>query len=255
MCELFGFSGRAPRDLAPELHVFFSHGAQNPNGWGMAQRTAGVFRLETEAAASHESAYLSELLKKPVTSALLMAHIRKATIGDIRPENCHPFYGQDSSGRSWMLMHNGTVFSGLSAGGFRDRLRGTTDSELLFYYLLERQNAAITQKGAPLTAQERFLVTEALIVPMSRRNKLNLIITDGELLYIHMNMRGTLHSLSLPEGTLFSTLPLTDDAWEAVPLTRLIAYENGVQVLEGQTHRNEYIPGIEQVQDHTNFVI
>ena len=70
-----------------------------------------------------------------------------------------------------------------------------------------------------------------------------------------MNMRGTLHSLSLPEGTLFSTLPLTDDAWEAVPLTRLIAYENGVQVLEGQTHRNEYIPGIEQVQDHTNFVI
>ena len=69
MCELFGFSGRAPRDLAPELHVFFSHGAQNPNGWGMAQRTAGVFRLETEAAASHESAYLSELLKKPVTSA------------------------------------------------------------------------------------------------------------------------------------------------------------------------------------------
>ena len=134
-------------------------------------------------------------------------------------------------------------------------LRGTTDSELLFYYLLERQNAAIAQKGAPLNARERFLVTEALIVPMSRRNKLNLIVTDGELLYVHMNMRGTLHSLSLPEGTIFSTLPLTDDAWEAVPMTKLIAYENGVPVIEGQTHGNEYIPGIEQVKEHTDFVI
>ena len=90
---------------------------------------------------------------------------------------------------------------------------------------------------------------------MSRRNKLNLIITDGELLYVHVNMRGTLHSLSLPEGTLFSTLPLTDDAWEDVPMTKLIAYENGVPVIEGQTHGNEYIPGIEQVKEHTDFVI
>ncbi|MBQ9045003.1 MAG: class II glutamine amidotransferase [Oscillospiraceae bacterium] len=255
MCELFGFSGRAPRDLAPELRVFFSHGAQNPNGWGMAQRTGGVFRLETEAAPSHESAYLSELLENPVTSALLLAHIRKATIGDIRLENCHPFYGQDASGRGWMLMHNGTVFSGLSTQGFRDRLRGTTDSELLFYYLLERQNTAIAQKGAALTAQERFLVSEALIVPISRRNKLNLIFTDGELLYVHVNMRGTLHSRSLPEGTLFSTLPLTDDAWEAVPMTRLLAYENGVPVIEGQNHGNEYIPGVEQASSPLDFVI
>ena len=84
---------------------------------------------------------------------------------------------------------------------------------------------------------------------------MNLIFTDGELLYVHANMRGTLHLLCLPEGMLFSTLPLSDDAWEAVPLTKLLAYENGVPVMEGQIHGNEYIPGIEQVQERTDFVI
>lgn len=55
MCELFGFSGAMPRDLTRELRVFFSHEAQNPNGWGMARLEDGVLRLEVEAKPSHEA--------------------------------------------------------------------------------------------------------------------------------------------------------------------------------------------------------
>lgn len=255
MCELFGFSGRETRDLTRELCAFFSHGAQNPNGWGMARYDGGVFRLELEPKPSHESFYLDALLQQPVKSAALLAHIRKATVGDTRKENCHPFFAQDASGRGWMLMHNGTVFSGLNDQGRQNRLSGTTDSERLFFQLIDRQDEAIAAKGSPLTAEERFRVTEELVIRMSLRNKLNLILTDGELFYVHINMRGTLHSLRCREGTLFSTLPLTDRNWEQVPMTRLLAYHAGELVIEGIDHGNEYQTGVERSSGKLDFVI
>ena len=255
MCELFGFSGREARELTSELRVFFSHGVNNPNGWGMARYDSGVFRLEVEAKPAHESAYLDSLLRQTVQSAALLAHIRKATVGDVRVENCHPFYGQDDSGRGWMLIHNGTVFSGLNDRTYRDRVSGTTDSERLFYHLLDQQNAAFAAKGAPLTADERFRVTEELVNRMSYRNKLNLILTDGDLLYVHVNMRGPLHQLKCPEGMLFSTLPLSDAAWESVPFTRLLAYRAGEPVFEGRDHGNEYRTGVEQATGKLDYII
>lgn len=256
MCELFGFTGSVSRDLTEELRVFFSHGPQNPNGWGIAQYDEDLFRLEVEAKPSHESPHLQGLLQRPVKSRLLLAHIRRASVGDVRPENCHPFYGQDASGRGWMLMHNGTVFSGLSERDYLGRVSGTTDSERLFCCLLDRQNTAIAAKGAPLTAEERCRVAEGLIAEISCRNKMNLILTDGELLYVHMNMRDTLHVLHSPEGALFSTRPLSDDgAWECVPLTQLLAYRDGKLIWAGTKHDNEYRAGVESACGKLDFVI
>lgn len=121
-------------------------------------------------------------------------------------------------------MHNGTVFSGLNDLRCESRALGTTDSERLFYHMIDRQNAAIQAKHSPLSRKERFRVIEELVGHLSSRNKLNLILSDGELMYVHVNMRDTLHFLPCPEGTLFSTRPLSDAPWEPVPLTRLLAY-------------------------------
>ncbi len=80
-------------------------------------------------------------LARQIRSPLFLAHVRAATTGATRRDNCHPFvYGH------WSFMHNGQI------AGF-DRIRrrmeallcdelfhartGTTDSELLFLLALQ----------------------------------------------------------------------------------------------------------------------
>ncbi|MBQ9720943.1 MAG: class II glutamine amidotransferase, partial [Oscillospiraceae bacterium] len=49
-------------------------------------------------------------LKFPITTKNLIAHIRRASVGGMAYENCHPFVARDTGGRVWKLAHNGTLF-------------------------------------------------------------------------------------------------------------------------------------------------
>jgi len=80
-------------------------------------------------------------LARQIRSPLFLAHVRAATYGATRRDNCHPFVHG-----SWSFMHNGQIagFDGirrrmetmLSDDLFNART-GTTDSELLFLLALE----------------------------------------------------------------------------------------------------------------------
>ena len=50
-------------------------------------------------------------------------------------------------------------------------------------------------KGAPSTIKERFNILTEIVSDLSKNNKLNLMIYDGDLTYIHSNMRETLYYL------------------------------------------------------------
>ena len=110
MCELFGYSGSAPGRLNDLLTEFFSHSCAHPDGWGLAVPDGGHMEIEKEPLQASRSEYLRERLREPVISALLLAHIRYATIGNVERRNCHPFTGFDNTGRQWTLVHNGTIF-------------------------------------------------------------------------------------------------------------------------------------------------
>ena len=112
MCELFGFSAKHERNLIPYLLEFYSHGGDNPHGWGLAVRNQGEsFRIEKEAVRADHSRLLPHVIKDLRPTRLLMAHVRNATVGDMQGNNCHPFCAADASGRQWALMHTGTPTS------------------------------------------------------------------------------------------------------------------------------------------------
>ena len=75
---------------------------------------------------------MAELIRRyPIRSRNVIAHIRKATQGEVALENCHPFV-RELWGRYWVFAHNGDLkdFHPRLHGSFHPV--GSTDSELAF---------------------------------------------------------------------------------------------------------------------------
>ena len=95
MCELFGVSSREPVRCNELLREFFSHGTEHPDGWGLATFYGSAVSLEKEPLPSTESTYLKTRLAANITKEILLAHIRKASVGNLAYDNSHPFVLRD----------------------------------------------------------------------------------------------------------------------------------------------------------------
>ncbi len=240
MCEIFGLSSQNGFKANEYLKTFFSHSDHHPHGWGLACVSREAALIEKESLKASKSNYLRERLTQPIDERILLAHIRYATIGNVERKNCHPYTGKDSCGRSWTLIHNGTIFDYAPLNRYVKIQNGDTDSERIFLYLLDRLDEARRKKGSRLVFEERFELFDKIISDMAKGNKLNLIFTDGKYLYVHTNCRGTLHYLSKKGTSIISTLPLSDENWQPVPFTRLNAFYNGKLIKTGESHNHEY---------------
>ena len=242
MCELLGFSSKKKRRLNDLLREFYSNAEAHPHGWGLARfPDGGVPSVEKEAACATRSDALKSMLAEPVEEQALIAHIRLATVGHIKYENCHPFTATDNSGRIWTLAHNGTIFNGAELNDYVGIQYGDTDSERVLLHLIDQINVAQNHRGHVLNEAERFDALYAMIAKLSRGNKLNLLIHDGELLYAHCNFRDTLHVCREDGAVTFSTRALSAGRWETVPFTSLVAAKDGEIVRSSHPHGNEYI--------------
>lgn len=241
MCELFGFSGRKNTDLTESLKTFFSHSDIHPHGWGMMY-SGGIIKEPVKA---KESDLLPMILDSMEPQKNTLAHIRYATVGSIREENCHPFFGSDISGREWTMIHNGTIYSGKGTYKYYKTQLGDTDSERLFLSFLDVMNERLC-KGS-LTERERFNTVSEFVSGSAPRNKLNLMLFDGELLYVHKNLKNTLSYKSTDDGVVVSTQPLDNTAWTPFPVAQVIAFKNGCEAYRGQRHKGVFIPSLEYI--------
>lgn len=96
--------------------------------------------------------------------------------------------------------------------------------------------------------EERFALFDEIICEMSKGNKLNLLFSDGKYLYAHTNCKGTLFYLSRDNYTLLSTVPLSDEEWQPLPFTRLLAYHKGNLIKTGTDHGHEYFESEESMK-------
>ncbi|MDD5864087.1 MAG: class II glutamine amidotransferase, partial [Firmicutes bacterium] len=153
--------------------------------------------------------------------------------------NSHPFARRDASGRLWTLAHNGTIFESPVLEPYARIQKGSTDSERILYYLVDRINAG-GNPGA-LSAEERFSIVEDVIRSITHKNMVNLLIYDGDLFYVHANRKDSLHMLKREDSVVISTKALSQTGWEPVPLNIPLAFQCGRLVYTGRNHGNEYI--------------
>lgn len=248
MCELFGVCANKSGVRNEYLKEFYSHSNKHPHGWGLALLEGNEASIEKEPAQASKSYYLKERLAFPIDSRTVLAHIRYATIGNVEYANCHPYTIKDISGRRWTQVHNGTIFDYPPLEKFIKYQSGDTDSERILLYLIEEINQAQKLRRKPLNGEERFWLLDDLLVSMSKGNKLNLLVYDGEYMYVHTNYENSLYYKEIDGGRIFATVPLDKEVWKPVPFTTLLAYRNGQLVFRGTNHGNVYVDSEENMK-------
>ncbi|PMB20218.1 class II glutamine amidotransferase, partial [Fischerella thermalis CCMEE 5198] len=111
MCQLLGMNCNTPTDICFSFEGFAARGGKTDDhrdGWGIAFFEGKGCRMFIDAIPSISSP-IAELVRcYPIHSTHVIAHIRKATQGEIALENCHPFR-RELWGRYWVFAHNGDL--------------------------------------------------------------------------------------------------------------------------------------------------
>lgn len=248
MCEIFGVCLHNSYCINDYLKEFYRHSDKHPHGWGLVNFEENAALIEKEPIQATRSNYLKERLSLPLYANTAFAHIRYATIGNVKYQNCHPYTLKDNNGRRWTFIHNGTIFDYPPLNKFVSNQLGDTDSERILMYLVEQVNELERQEQRRLTAEERFQLLDSIIVHMSEENKLNLLLYDGELVYVHTNYAASLYCLQKEEGAFFSTQPLSRENWHPVALTTLLAFQRGNLIYTGTNHKNEFFDNEENMK-------
>ncbi|HVJ19550.1 MAG TPA: class II glutamine amidotransferase [Polyangiaceae bacterium] len=204
MVRMFGFIGNRPdlgarvlESSATVLKVRRTDG--EPLGWGLGSYQAGEVLLRRRPIDEREEIDLVEAARDLRTDVLL-AHVRRASVGALRTENTHPFRY-----RSWLWAQTGTI---LGFDRLRERLlasqpeflrrnvRGETDSELYFYLFLSfLHDAGSLHDGnvSPEAIGAALRASMALVDRLSAEEGFtphsgDILVTNGErLVAVHRN--------------------------------------------------------------------
>jgi len=261
MCLLFAVSGEKPVEINIPLSDYFRNSFIHKHGWGYVDLSTGRPTVKRESQPAYESEWLKTKLASPFTVKNAMFHLRYATVGEIEDNNTHPLQATDLTGRTWWIIHNGTIFDGEKLDKYFYEQQGSTDTERLLLYLVNRIGKLSLEEKRPLSDKERFKVVDRTIKAVAKGNKLNIIISDGEIFYIHANSRSGSRLLGEAgkndflyelheEGTAyFSTTVLDPRPWTPVKLNTVFAYRDGKLLYEGKPHEYEYIETDEDIKN------
>ena len=184
MCQLLGMNCKVATDVLFSFTGFAERGGNTDHhgdGWGIAFFEHKGLRHFVDHQSAVDSPVAELIRHYPIKSRNVIAHIRKATQGDVVLENCHPFV-RELWGRYWVFAHNGDLknYSPRLHGGFRPV--GSTDSELAFCWLM--QELAKSHANVP-SIHELTLTLRELTPQIARHGSFNFMLSNGEALWAH----------------------------------------------------------------------
>jgi glutamine amidotransferase len=185
MCQLLGMNANTPTDVMFSFAGLARRADEHNDGFGVAFFEGQGVRLFVDPQSAACSP-VAELVKRyPIRSEHVIAHIRKATQGAVRLENCHPFQ-RELWGRYWVFAHNGDLgaFAPHLHGAFRPV--GDTDSERAFCWLL--QELAKAHAGVPSVAELTATLRE-LVPQIAGHGSFNALLSNGQALWAHGSTR------------------------------------------------------------------
>lgn len=243
------------------------------DGWGIAffesdcaMPGKGVRHFVDKTSAA--SSPIAQMLRSyPIKSHNVVAHVRKATVGSVALENCHPFV-RELWGRYWVFAHNGDLknYAPRLHGSFKPV--GSTDSELAFCWLLQE----LAKSHADLPSVEELTCTLRELVPqIAKHGTFNFLLSNGQALWSHASTKlhyvlrahpfhqvhlkdedvtVNLAQLNSPEDRLaiIVTEPLTtDEDWVAMLPGQLMVFVDGLPLqCSCPSHRSTSVPEIQR---------
>ena len=273
MCRIYGF--RANEETKVECTLVHAQnalilqsrsdsvGRAHPDGWGIACYEDGLPQLERRALAAFDDLEFSSTAER-IYAKTVVAHVRLATVGLPRIENCHPFQVG-----VWTFAHNGTVtaFQALRDSmqqeltpQLRAKMLGDTDSESLFLWLLSRllDVNAVSLDGSYQLDRVRDAIAAAMLEVDCRCRqagsaepaRLNTILTNGKIMVatclrnsLCWVQRRDLHDCEICgiphvhhsdqtayRAVVLASEPLSEESWQAVPDASILTIDERLQV-------------------------
>ena len=184
MCQLLGMNCNTPTDVTFSFAGFAQRGGRtdhHADGWGIAFFEGRGVRLFVDPGAAAESPVAELIRRYPIKSRLVISHIRKATVGQVMLQNCHPFV-RELWGRYWVFAHNGDLkdYAPRLHGHFRPV--GSTASEQAFCWLMQ-ELAKSHARVPPVDELTRTL--RELMPQVARHGTFNMLLSNGEALWAH----------------------------------------------------------------------
>jgi glutamine amidotransferase len=241
-----------PTDICFSFEGFSARGGktdEHRDGWGIAFFEGLGCRIFLDEKPSVISPIAELVRHYPLHSTHVIAHIRKATQGQVALENCHPFR-RELWGRYWVFAHNGDLKNFYPESGKFYRSVGQTDSEGAFCRILETLRQAFPTQKPPLG--HLYSVLQTITKTLSERGVFNYLLSDGEHFFVHCSTQLSyivrqapfaaahlidedvtvdFQELTCPSGrvAIIATTPLTDnEAWTAIQPGELLTFQDGL---------------------------
>ena len=181
MCQLLGMNCNVPTDICFSFEGFARRGGdtgEHSDGWGIAFFEGKGCRTFMDVQPSAESV-VSELVRQyPIRSMNVIAHIRKASVGEVKLENTHPFI-RELWGEYWVFAHNGDLFGYDPPLNGRYRPVGTTDSERAFCTILQRLSDRFDKRP---TLQAICSLVHEQAQQIGEEGSFNFLLSNGDIL-------------------------------------------------------------------------
>lgn len=251
MCQLLGMNCNVPTDICFSFQGFAARGGktdEHQDGWGIAFFEGAGCRLFLDIKPAVQSPIADLVKRYPIHSTHVIAHIRKATIGNIALENCHPFR-RELWGRYWVFAHNGDLpnFQPETRGFYQPV--GQTDSERAFCLILDTLRQRFSKKPA---LEDLYGVLQEVTQAIAQYGTFNYLLSDGEQFFAHCSTKlcyivrqapfAAAHlidediTVDFQELTterdrvaVIATTPLTDnEAWTVLQPGELLVFQDGL---------------------------
>ncbi|MEQ6289369.1 class II glutamine amidotransferase [Vogesella sp. GCM10023246] len=251
MCQLLGMNCNTPTDILFSFEGFHRRGGltdHHADGWGIAFFEGRGVRLFLDDKPAIDSPVASLVRQYSIKSKNVIAHIRKATQGEVNLTNCHPFQ-RELWGQYWIFAHNGNLLDFAPPQGSHYQPVGSTDSERAFCYLLETLRQRWRQ---PPAREALFAAVETLAAELRSHGVCNFMLSNGEWLFVHCSTKlhyivrqapfPTAHlvdddvtvdfsTVTTPQDrvAIIATVPLTDNEyWTPLQDGELILFADGL---------------------------
>ncbi|MEM9587515.1 MAG: class II glutamine amidotransferase [Planctomycetota bacterium] len=271
MCRLYGFRSNEPTKVectlvhAQNALLIQSRedevGREHPDGWGIGYFRDGDPYLEKNASPAFEGLHFSDAAERLYSTGVI-SHVRLATVGRTQIENCHPFIWGN-----WIFAHNGTVAGidslrnellGEISRKLAQNIKGSTDSELLFHWLVQKASEQGLMDGDGCIDLEglSWVVSQSIgeldrrcqQVSPNKPAKLNTILTDGHVM-IASRLRNSLcyvqrdgirdceicgiphvaHDPDVPyHAVVVASEPLSHEAWQLLPDAHVLSVDSAM---------------------------
>ncbi|QPB43310.1 class II glutamine amidotransferase [Rodentibacter haemolyticus] len=255
MCQLLGMNCNTPTDIVFSFEGFRRRAGLtdcHSDGFGIAFFEGRGVRIFRDNRAASLSPIADCVKQYKIKSLNVIAHIRKATQGEVNIENTHPFI-REIWGENWVFAHNGNLKDLPDMSENFCQPIGSTDSEAAFCYMAEYLKNRFRKKP---TEMQIFEAIQEITKKLSTHGTFNFILSNGEWMIAHCSTNlhyltrkapfGKAHRIDddgvidfndyAKEGdkvTIVTTFPLTkDEPWTKMENGGFVFFKEGDKVAE-----------------------